>query len=312
MDLRRTHEFCRLLSDDTRLRLLVLLSEFNLTVGELTSLLGVAQSRVSTHLGRLREAGLVSATRGGQGSLYHLSEQAQAPEAAGLWRQVRGHLEDPLLEQDLQRARDLIEVRSQSEHWADTVAGRMERHYSPGRTWQSTARGLITLLELGDVLDVASGDGALVELVAKRARSIVGIDRSERVVNAARRRLSNMSNVSFVQGDMHELPFEASRFDTILLLHALTYAHDADRVVAECARVVRPGGSVVIQTLLRHQFFDHVKPFDHLNTGFEVDEVSSLIENAGLEILECGITHQEKRKPNFKIVTALGRRPKDI
>jgi ArsR family transcriptional regulator len=308
MNLETTHQLCRLLSDDTRVRLLAVLSEMGLTVGELTSLFGIAQSRVSTHLGKLREAGFVSMTKSSLGSVYRVDPQIEGQEPGRLWKQIRAGLQDPLLQQDRARAQELLAARSGHPSWADSVAGRMERHYSPGRTWQGTTRGIVGLLELGEVLDVGSGDGALVELLAPRTRSITGLDRSVRVVEAARQRLGEMTNVRFVQGDMHEIPFDDDTFDTVLLLNALSYAHDAGRVLSECARVLRPGGSFVAQTLLKHPFAEQVKPFDHLNLGFEVEDLEQMMRAAGFTSIAGGVTHEERRKPYFKIISLTARR----
>jgi len=304
MDLRRTHDLLRLLADETRIRLMTVLTDHELTVAELTELLGLAQSRVSTHLGRLREAGLVKVRKNGQGSLYAVPSRLEDPEVSLLWERVRGALEDPLVHQDRVRAQRLIDQRQRPGTWADSVAGHMERHYSPGRTWQSTVRGLLGLLQLGDVLDVASGDGALIEILAPRARSITCLDISDRVLQAARDRLKPIENVEFTRGDMHQLPFEDERFDQVLLLNALSYAADPLAVIRESARVLRRPGRLVAVTLARHPFVEEAKLYDHVQQGFEPKELAHTLVEAGLDVSLCRITHQEKRRPNFQIITA--------
>ena len=308
MNLDRTHELCRLLADGTRLRLLALLSQHALTVGELTELLGAAQSRVSTHLGKLKSEGLVEVERYGTGSKYR-ARMAEDADAARLWKILMAELRDPLLATDIERAEQLVRARSEVTTWADSVAGTMARHYSPGRTWEAVTRGILGLVELGHVLDVASGDGALAELLAPRAEQVTCIDASRRVVEAGRERLKAVHNMDFVQGDMHDLPFDDSRFDQVLLLHALPYAHEPDKVVAEAGRVLRPGGSFVAQTLLQHEFHDEVRAFDHVQNGFTPSKVRSMIESAGLCASLCDVTHQERRKPHFKIITVHAHRP---
>lgn len=304
MDLRRTYDLLRLLGDETRMRLLAVLSEHELTVAELTELLGLAQSRVSTHLGRLREAGLVKVRKNGHGSMYAVPHQPEDLEIGLIWDRVRERLTDPLLQQDRARARRLVERRERPETWADSVAGRMERHYSPGRTWQSTVRGLLGLLQLGDVLDVASGDGALIEILAPRARHVTGLDISDRVLTAARARLSALENVEFVRGDMHQLPFEDGSFDQVLLLNALSYADRPGDVIREAARVLRPAGRLVAVTLAEHPFAEEAKLYDHVQHGFEPKALAHMLVEAGLDVTLCRITHQEKRRPHFQIVTA--------
>ena len=129
--------------------------------------------------------------------------------------------------------------RASDQNWADSVAGDMERHYSPGRTWEALARTALPLLETGDVLDIASGDGVLAELVAPHAKRYICIDTSARVVAAASERLRRLPNVEVREGDMHALPFKDGSFDLVVLMHALTYASKPAQAVTEAARVLR-------------------------------------------------------------------------
>ncbi|NJK87931.1 MAG: metalloregulator ArsR/SmtB family transcription factor [Myxococcales bacterium] len=308
MDLRSAHDLFRLLGDETRLRLLALLAEEELTVAELTELLGLAQSRVSTHLGRLRDAGLVKVRRHSQGSLYSVPDAFEREETRLLWEALSSRIHDPLLDDDRERARRLVDRRERPGTWADSVAGRMERFYSPGRTWQSTARALLGLVELGDILDVASGDGALIELLAPRARSVTCLDISPKVLGAARDRLADWGNVTFVQGDMHELPFDDSRFDHVLLLNALSYAERPPLVVEQASRVLRAGGALVATTLGSHAFREEARLYDHAQLGFETASLERLFAECGLRVTLCKVTHQEKRKPHFRVITMHARK----
>ena len=172
LTLQSANDLCRLLSDATRLRLLAVLGHEELTVAELTQITGLAQSRVSTHLGKLRDAGLVQIRKNGAGSYYGLRVAALADPVRALWTGLEASLEDVTLAQDLERARALVTARTRGT-WADSVAGAMTRHYSPGRTWESVARGLTGLLQLGAVLDLASGDGAMAELLAPHAAQVI-------------------------------------------------------------------------------------------------------------------------------------------
>ena len=244
LDLQSAAQHLRLLSDPTRVRLLLLLDQEELSVAELAAITQLAQPRVSTHLSKLKEAGLVSARRDGVFVYYRLSSTPASPPLEDLWKLLRSNTDDPLIRQDRERIMQVLKRRLGPGTWADSVAGDMERHYSPGRTWEATARGLVHLLEPGDVLDIASGDGVLAELLSPRARSIVCLDISPRVAEAGRKRLQAFGNATFEIGDMHELPVEDESFDTVLLMHALTYTPDPPKVFAEAARVLRPGGSL--------------------------------------------------------------------
>ena len=303
LDLDSTNELCRVLSDGTRVRLLALLGEEELSVAELTRITGLAQSRVSTHLGRLKEAGLVQLRKNGTTSYYAAKEGHMPSRSRAFWRLIREALDDPRLDADLERATEVIRARHAGRTWADTVAGQMERYYSPGRTWESMARGLLGFLDLGDVLDVASGDGALAELLAPRVKSMTCVDVSSQVVRAGERRLGHLAAVRFVQGDMHELPFRDHAFDDALLMNALPYAHDVTRVLREVARVLRPGGRLVGATLATHDHQDLVAAFDHVGLGFDPDELTRLLTQAGFHVHTCETTHRERRTPHFEVIT---------
>ena len=221
MDLGSTTALLRLLSDPTRVRLLALLEREELTVAELSAVLRLAQPRVSTHLAKLKEADLVRDRRAGVSAYYRInSELGEKP--ATLLRALRDNTSDGLIDDDARRLPTILAQRARAEGWADSVAGDMERHYSPGRTWEALARTLTGLIDSGDVLDIASGDGVLAELLAPHSRSILCLDASERVVKAARTRLKAFANVEVRPGDMHALDLGTRRFDLVLLMHALT------------------------------------------------------------------------------------------
>ncbi|MGD8346927.1 MAG: metalloregulator ArsR/SmtB family transcription factor, partial [Lysobacterales bacterium] len=157
MDLQTATQHFRLLSDPTRIRLLLLLDKEELSVAELAAITQLAQPRVSTHLSRLKEAGLVSDRRDGVFVYYRIAQSASDDSLASLWQLLHENTNDSLIRQDLERIKQVLQSRDDGGTWADSVAGVMERHYSPGRTWEATARGLVHLIEPGDVLDIASG-----------------------------------------------------------------------------------------------------------------------------------------------------------
>jgi len=308
MDLSSTSALLRLLSDPTRVRLLALLEREELTVAELSSVLRLAQPRVSTHLAKLKEADLVRDRRAGVSSYYRYNGELDAREGA-LLRALKDNVDDAILRDDERRLPGVLAKRARAEGWADSVAGDMERHYSPGRTWETLARGMTQLVETGDVLDVASGDGVLAELLAPRARSIACIDASQRVVDAARLRLKGFANVEVRVGDMHALDFPVARFDLVLLMHALTYSERPADVVAEAARVLRKGGRLLAATLGRHAHRTAVEPFEHRNLGFATDDLAGFARTAGLEVLACERLTRERRPPHFEVMSLLARKP---
>ncbi|MGA9573895.1 MAG: metalloregulator ArsR/SmtB family transcription factor [Lysobacterales bacterium] len=309
MDLAHASQHFRLLSDSTRLRLLMLVDREELSVAELAAVTQLAQPRVSTHLAKLKEAGLVSDRREGVSVYYRMAATIADPGLNTLWDLLRSNTSDPLIQQDSERIPQVLNARGGNSNWADTVAGDMERHYSPGRTWEVTTRTIVQLLELGDVLDVASGDGVLAELLAPRARSIQCLDISQRVVDAGRARLSNCTNVRFATGDMHDLPVSDNTYDTVLLMHALTYTNDPQKVFNEASRVLRPGGHLLAATLRKHLHENAVVAYNHLNLGFTESQLQRFCKRSGLEPRNIRISAVEKRTPNFEVLTLMAGKP---
>lgn len=309
MDLEAWSTRLKVLADATRVRLLALLEHEELTVAELSSITRLAQPRVSTHLARLKEAGLVRDRRAGVSAYYRFDEETLDAAQRALWRTLREGSDDPLLRQDADRIPPVLAARAADANWADSVAGDMERHYSPGRTWEALARSALPLLAPGRVLDIASGDGVLAELLAPHAQEYVCIDASARVVAAASERLRRFAHVQVREGDMHALPYADGHFDLVVLMHALTYASRPAVAVAEAARVLRPGGRLLLSSLARHEHRAAVSAFGHVNLGFTDKELRRFMEKAGLEIANSETVTREKRPPHFEVISLIGSRP---
>ncbi len=305
MDLQHASQHFRLLSDSTRLRLLMLVDREELSVAELSAITQLAQPRVSTHLAKLKEAELVNDRREGVSVYYRLAGNIKDSSLKALWELLRSNTDDPLVRKDIERIPRVLNARKGKSSWADSVAGDMERHYSPGRTWEATTRAIVQLLDIGDVLDIASGDGVLAELLAPQARSIKCLDISERVVGAGKKRLSNNTNVSFELGDMHDLPVADASFDTVLLMHALTYTNQPQKVFLEAGRVLRPGGRLLAVTLQKHPHKNAVARYNHVNLGFTEAQLRKFCRHAGLDPLSIQMSAIEKRTPNFAVLTLM-------
>ena len=309
MDLEDWSTRLKVFADATRVRLLALLELEELTVAELSSVTRLAQPRVSTHLAKLKEAGLVRDRRAGVSAYYRFDEAALDPAQRALWQALSTGSDDPLLRQDAERLPGVLAARAADQNWADSVAGDMERHYSPGRTWEALARTALPLLWPGDVLDIASGDGVLAELLSPHADRYVCIDSSQRVVNAATERLRRFENVEVREGDMHALPFAEASFDLVVLMHALTYASKPAQAVAEAARVLKPGGRLLLSSLARHEHRSVVEAYGHVNLGFTARELQRFAEKAGLAVANCETVTRERRPPHFEVISLTGMKP---
>ncbi len=309
MDLEGWSSRLKVFADATRVRLLALLEREELTVAELSAITRLAQPRVSTHLSKLKEAGLVRDRRAGVSAYYRFDETILDTAQRALWHTLRAGSDDPLLRQDDERVSAVLAMRATEQNWADSVAGDMERHYSPGRTWEAMARSALPLLQPGDVLDIASGDGVLAELLAPHANRYACLDSSTKVVLAASERLRRLENVEVHEGDMHALPFAAAQFDLVVLMHALTYAEHPAQAVIEAARVLRPGGRLLLTSLGRHEHRNVVEAYGHVNLGFSDKDLQKFTTKAGFEVISCEAVTRERRPPHFEVIALIARKP---
>ncbi len=302
-DLDSTVQICRGLADPTRLRLLAVLAEEPLSVAELTEATRLPQPRVSTHLRKLRELNLVENTRVDGNTRYHLPADGW-PAAHRDWiSSVLSGAADPLLAEDARRARKVVALRH-SDVPVDAVSGRVSRHYSPGRTWESLARTIAGLVSVGRVVDIGSGDGAVAEMLAAHATEVVCVDNDPRVVSLGHDLLSHCGNVQFIEADMHEMPLGDDSFDVALLLGTLHFSNSPEQVLREAARMLRPGGRLVVNVLRRHVHVAESRAFGHVNTGFEPAELIAMLRSAGFSPRTCGVVSREKRAPHFEVVAA--------
>ncbi|MDB4974676.1 MAG: SAM-dependent methyltransferase [Myxococcaceae bacterium] len=298
------------LGDATRLRLCALLSAFELSVVELTTVMELGQSKVSTHLARLKEQGLVLDRKVSTSSYYRLNESGMAPAARRVWEALLSTLDDATVGSDKRRAEQVLEARDKAS-WPERVAGELERHYSPGRTWESLARGFAGLVRAAEVLDIGAGDGTVAELLAPRCERYVCFDVSKKLLSAAALRLHQgrgASGVSLVQGDMHVLPFADERFGLVLLFNVLAYARQPERALDEAARVVAPGGELVLVTLHKHESMDIAAQYGHLQPGFTPRWLKSRLASRGLSVSHCEVSSRERARPHFEVVTCFAQK----
>ena len=302
MDLARYVDTLNLLGDESRIRLCALLRDRELCVTDLVRVTGIAQSRVSTHLGRLREAGFVRDRRQGAQSFYALDRDAMPSSARTFLDEAIG-LGDPTLDGDQQRLQELDAERRGDLPESSIVE--LERDYSPGRTWHSLAVGIAGLLKLGDVLDAGSGDGAAASSIAPYCESLTCVDTSARLISTAADRLAKYSHVKTQVADVHALPFADASFDSVLMFHTLTYAEKPQRALEECSRVLRPNGRLVVLCLDEHKHLDVTSRYGERHPGFSPATLRSLLKRTGLSVLTAEVACREAKKPHLQVVLAI-------
>jgi ArsR family transcriptional regulator len=305
-ELAATTGLFQLFGEPTRVRLVSLLARHELSVADLVAVTDLPQSRVSQHLGKLREAGVLRDRKNGTSTYYALSS-AMPDEARKIWSLLDGRVEDGVITSDRARMEKLLASKIGTAR-TEALAGEMERHYSPGRTWESLVHALVPLVSLGDVLDAGSGDGSIAGLLAGRARNVTCLDRSERMIAAARRRLEKRAEC--VVGDVQRMPFEDASFDRVLLFNVLVFVPDPAAALGETARVLRCGGETVIVTLDAHEHETVSSSWGHVHRGFSTSKLRSLMKRAGLSVERCEVTSRERRAPSLSVITAHGRKEK--
>jgi ArsR family transcriptional regulator len=262
----------------------------------------------------LKEAGLALDRVDGPHRYYRRGNGSAAPAARAAWSALSAPLEgDAQLERDRERRDQVLAARrGAGQSWVDRVAGSLDRHYSPGRTWESLARALTLVTDLGDVADLGAGDGAIAELLAPRARSIFGVDQSARMVEAGKKRLARaqLHHVRLIEGDMHAPPLPPASFDFVLLQQSLQYAERPGEVLREAARLLRPGGRVLVVTLFAHRHEEVREAYGHLHLGFRPAQLSRWLKSAGLEIVHLASAGRERRPPQFEALAVIAKRSK--
>jgi demethylmenaquinone methyltransferase/2-methoxy-6-polyprenyl-1,4-benzoquinol methylase/ArsR family transcriptional regulator len=273
----------------TRLRLLALLAEAELTVSELVTILGQSQPRISRHLKLLVEAGLVERHREGAWVFFLV---AQIGPAAGFARELIARLApgDPQIVAD--RAR-LAEVRKAR---ADHAARYFETHAA---TWDelramhvSEERVEAAILDtvgsgcLRAVLDLGTGTGRMLELLAPLAGRAIGIDQSPHMLGLARVRMerAGLRNVQLRQGDIYAVPVEPDFYDLVVIHQVLHYLDDPLRAVREAARALRPGGHLLVVDFAPHKEESLRAAHAHRRLGFAGEEVAGFLAASGLEV----------------------------
>lgn len=306
MSLGNYAEALTLLGDENRLRLCVLLVERELCVSDLVRITGLSQSRVSTQLSRMRDAGLLRHRRSGPQTFYGLSRDGLSGPLLEVLNEVASSSDRTLLEDQERLA--ILEAERR-EGLPESAVVDLDRDYSPGRTWQSLAMGHAALLELGDVLDIGSGDGAAASVIAPHCRSLTCIDTDARSIEAARDRLAKFPNATAHVADVHALSFASDSFDQVLMFHTLTYAEQPTVALRESARVLRPGGRMVILCLDEYDDRDHLARYGMVHPGFSPRRLRSLLREAALDVTDVTVACREARKPHLRVVLGHARKP---
>ena len=299
----------RALSDATRLRIVALLESDELSVNELQEITRLGQSRISTHLGLLSDCALVKSRRDGKRTFYKLNPQADSVASEFIDLAIRGAKE--LAEHggdQINLKRVLTRRKEQAQVFFNQVAGRFDRVYGPGRSWQAFGHLLLRMLPSIVVADLGAGEGLLSELLARRCKKIIAVDNSEKIVEfgAAKAKKNGLKNLEFRLGNLQNPPIEANSVDLVILSQALHHAEiPADAIVA-AHKILKPRGQILILDLLKHNFEKARELYGDRWLGFAESDLHRWLESAGFKKIEISIVAAEEQPPHFQTILASG------
>ncbi len=300
----------RLLGDEARLRLLRVLDQDRFNVKELTGILGLAQSGVSRHLGLLKDADLVVEERDGAYSFYRLSptvrDQAQGPLWPLLEAQFASAASSVVLKADDSRLQEVLRLRRENfEHVGpDTRDG---RQLVPGRSWAAWSRALALLLPPLEVADLGCGEGYLTVETARWAKHVTAVDRSTGVLARAKALAARKkcANITWKKGELEKLPIESGTLDVALLSQALHHAVEPAEAIAEAARILKPGGRLLILDLRPHDEAWVREKLGDQWFGFSDEHLEGLLSRAGFADVKVTLGARRTNDP-FAVLLAIG------
>jgi ubiquinone/menaquinone biosynthesis C-methylase UbiE/predicted transcriptional regulator len=306
-----TINFLKLLADPTRLRLLLLLEEDELSVAELQKILGMGQSRISSHLAQLKRAGVVEDRRSGKNVYYGLTAKQERNAAREKVSELIRVLAREMPE--TQRDRTALQLalrkrRDKAREYFDELAGKFGRSYVPGRSWQALAHALISLVPKLTVADLGAGEGTLSQLLARTASKVIAIDNAPKMVEfgAQLAKRHGFANLEYRLGDIEDPPIANGTVDLAVLSQALHHAIHPERAIAGARRILRKGGRIVILDLLNHRFERARELYADHWLGFSEVQLHQFLEAAGFKNIEVTVVSREKQSPHFQTVFATG------
>lgn len=279
--------------EETRLRILVLLAEADLTVSELTEILRQSQPRISRHLKLLAEAGLVERFREGSWAFFR---RAETGPAADLVQRLVGGLDpaDPIVTRDRERLAGVraSRVKAAQDYFRRHAADwdRIRRLHAADEAVEAEIRRLLLDRPFRSLLDLGTGTGRILELFSPDIERGLGIDLNHDMLAFARSRLDHagIRNCSVRQGDIFDLSVPRDSFDVVIVHQVLHFLDDGGRAIREAARVLRPQGRLLVVDFAPHEFDFLRDEYAHRRLGFPADTVAQWMEQAGLE----GVVHK--------------------
>jgi ubiquinone/menaquinone biosynthesis C-methylase UbiE len=297
------------LHDPTRLRILALLEEEELSVAELQEILHLGQSRISTHLAHLRRVGLVQPRREGKRTYYSLVKKLTKESRQILDSALLTLAEVPGAKADSSGLKLVLDKRrTTAREYFNRVAGRLGKSFCPGRTWTEIGPLLAQLVPHVVVADLGAGEGWLSQLLARRAEKVIAVDNSPKMVafGRAEAKKKGIANLEYRLGDLAAPPIPASSVDMVILSQALHHAANPQQAVAAAAKLLRKGGRLIVLDLNQHQFDQARELYGDYWLGFSETDLRDWLAAAGLKEIEVQLLPPEAEPPHFQPTLASG------
>ena len=297
------------LHDPTRLRILALLEEEELSVAELQEILHLGQSRISTHLAHLRRVGLVQPRREGKRTYYSLIKKLTKEARQILDSALLTLSEVPGAKGDSAGLKLVLEKRrTTAREYFNRVAGRLGKSFCPGRTWTEIGPLLAQLVPHVVVADLGAGEGWLSQLLARRAEKVIAVDNSPKMVafGRAESKKKGIANLEYRLGDLAEPPIPEQSVDIVILSQALHHTANPQQAVAAAAKLLRPGGRLIVLDLNQHQFDQARELYGDYWLGFGEADLRDWLAAAGLQQIDVQLLTPEPEPPHFQPTLASG------
>ena len=304
-------KWLKLLADPTRVRILRILRKEKLSVAEIQNVLGMGQSRISSHLAQLKSSGLLKDERFGKNIYYEIIEPNDSEKEAlnKIFAVIDSASEEiPECYEDSEALKLAIEKRSdKARAYFDELAGNFGQKYVPGRSWKSLAEMLLQIMNPEIVADLGSGEGTLTQLLAQRATKVIAIDSSKKMIDYALKisRENGYNNIEYRLGDIQSPPIDDNAVNLTILSQALHHTAKPQIAINEAFRITAPGGRVVILDLLRHDFEQARDLYADVWLGFTEIELREYLKKSGFISIQTAIVDKEQKAPHFETLMAI-------
>jgi ArsR family transcriptional regulator len=193
----------------------------------------------------------------------------------------------------------------------DSVAGRLGKDYVPGQSWKGVAEALLRLMPPMVIADLGAGEGAFTLLLAQRAKKVIAVDTSAKMIEVGRDQAlrHGVDNVEFRLGDMEEIPIADEEVDLVFFSQSLHHALHPGRAIEEAARILVPGGRIVLLDLAKHRFEEARELYADEWLGFSEAELEAMLEKAGFTDVQTSVVHKEPESPQFQTLLAVANKP---